>query len=141
MQPDFQVHRMRQLRLFRRRTHILTIGNCAMLLGLHRGRHPHPVAKTPANALPAPLNALLLELKAQGLNDMISQHCDEQVRLDSPVQSMPHRTQPQLRLHASKSRFDLGQTPIGFYDPVIAPVAVGSAQHVAAGLILGLLML
>ena len=141
MQPDFQVHRMHQLRLFRRRTHILTIGVRAILFGFHRSRHPHPVLKTPANALPAPVNASLLELKSQGLNDMISQHCDEQVRLDSPVQTMPDRTQPQLRLHASKSSFDLGQTPIVFYDPVIAPVGVGSAQHIAAGLIIGLLML
>ena len=97
MQPDFQFYRMCQLCLFRGRTHILTIGTGAMLLGLHRGRHPHPVLKTPANALPAPVNALLLELKAQGLNDVISQHCDEQVRLNSPVQTMPHRTQPQLQ--------------------------------------------
>ena len=113
-----------------------------MLLGFHSGRKPYPVLKAPANALPAPVDALLPELKAQDLNDMISQRRDEQVRLDSPLQTMPDRKQPQLRLHASKSSFDLGQAPIGLCDPVIAPVAVGGgAQHVAAGLIIGLLML
>ena len=88
MQPYFHVHRLCQLRPFRRRMHILTVGDRAMILGLHRGRHPHPALKTPVNALPAPVNTLLPELKSQRLNDMIMQHRDEQVRLDSPVQAM-----------------------------------------------------
>ena len=74
MQLRLHIQRLCQPRLVCGRTHILTVGDRAMLLGLERGRHPHPVSKTSSNALPTPVNVVLLELKSQGVNGMISQY-------------------------------------------------------------------
>ena len=93
----------------------------ATIASLQRGRHAPLRGQRLAQRLPTVVDALGLELQAQRVHEVVSQHADEQMPFDAAIDLVEHRAQAQIGLQGPEHRLQVGlrQEKLGYFYDVI----------------------
>ena len=75
------------------------------------------------------------------MHGVVSQHGDQQVGRDAPVELVPDRAKAELGFQASECRLDIRDPPVRPQDRLDIPVDVAGAQHIGARALIGLVVL